>query len=212
MDVYIIQPITDVDMFEGFAFHSNSVSLLGRESAVMDFFPDFRKPERPVQIDTLKSFWRPIKVDGRVRGFNDYPCIDLCVPAFSKRAVEGLGEILKRNGELLPLESEAGEYFAFNCRTVADVLDRDKSRINYRQDGFVAMSVDYFAFLDDLLDGLTMFRIPELCQNIFVTDDFLKRVIELELLGFEFLKVWKLTPDTCYRLQTPISMRKGKCA
>jgi hypothetical protein len=38
---------------------------------------------------------------GRVAEFNDYPGVDMVLPAFSERAVKSLGSLLEPNGELL---------------------------------------------------------------------------------------------------------------
>ncbi len=48
---------------------------------------------------------------------------------FSRRAVDALGPMLSDNGELLPLVTEVGDYFAYVCLTKLDVLDQEKSRI-----------------------------------------------------------------------------------
>ena len=77
-------------------------------------------------VPPLAPFWTPQRVIGQVRPFNDYPCVDLIVPAFSRKAVDALRNLLEPNGELLPLVAEVGEYFAYNITTVADILDQNE--------------------------------------------------------------------------------------
>ena len=42
----------------------------------------------------LQSVWKPVKVTGPVNAFNDYPCLELATPVFSRRAVDALEEML----------------------------------------------------------------------------------------------------------------------
>src|SRR5436189_5584851 len=48
-------------------------------------------------------------------------------PAVNFRTVEALSDILRANGQILPLLSEAGRYCVYNVTTVLDALDEDRS-------------------------------------------------------------------------------------
>jgi hypothetical protein len=182
--IYKLKPIMDDPRYEGFG--SASRSLVGNDAWAQDFLPD--EDGRPPR---LADVWRPAKVDGRVRSFNDYPCVD-SVPAFSERAVEALRDLLEKNGELLPLSSELGRYYAYNVTTVADVLDRKKADAVYSADGRSAMWIKRYAFCASRLKGLTIFRIPEDDWAPYVTDEFVARAEQHGLDGLDFAKVWPL--------------------
>lgn len=192
--VYKLEPVTDDPRFEGFAF-KRAKSLRGKSCLAYDFGPDDVKEKgRGWTVPRMASTWAPQKVVGRVRPFNDYPCIDLTVPAFSRRAVDALGEYLEPNGELLPLVSALGEYFAYNLITVADVLDHKRSKIQWFDDSepVIALEIDHFEFLPDRLVELSIFHIVEDTTATFVTQRFVETVDSQNLQGFEFVKVWAL--------------------
>lgn len=125
--VYVLSKILDNPLFEGFGFVSDKpVRNTLRRSA--DFLPDDVKTmKRKWTAPILSSLWTPQEVQGRVNSFNDFPCIMMDIPAFSARAVRALKDYLEPNGELLPLVSDIGEYYAYNTRTIVDALDPVKS-------------------------------------------------------------------------------------
>src|SRR5262245_38153297 len=76
--------------------------------------------------------WEPPHLEIRnntqgTRLVGDFPEYDGIIPVFSKRAVEALGDILRANGELLPIHTPEGICYAFNLLTVIDALDEDRS-------------------------------------------------------------------------------------
>src|SRR5262249_39700345 len=136
---YKLDPVTDDPRYEGFAFvreESIRGKVIGGQSAMeWDFNPDNMLTEgRAWTVTPLRPYWTPQPVRGRVRAFNDYPCVNLLIPAFSRRAVDALRDFLEPNGELLPLVSSVGEYYAYNITTVADALDEQKSEIEWLDD------------------------------------------------------------------------------
>ncbi len=114
------------------------------------------------------------------------------VPVFSLRGMEALLDILKAAGELLPLRYPRGEYFAFNVTRVVDALDEDESKVQRFADGSV-MSVSRYAFYPERVRDLPIFKIPELPKAyVFVSDAFVQRVADAELVGFHFKPLWEL--------------------
>jgi hypothetical protein len=73
--------------------------------------------------------------------------------------------------------------------TVADVLDSERSDVS----SFLHINHRY-VFRADRLDKHSIFKIPELRGDLFVTDTFVDRVTEHDLTGFYFRKVWPLPP------------------
>lgn len=149
-------------------------------------------------VKSVKHAWNIPRFTGRVRYFNDFPDVDLSVPAFSRRAVEALRDLLEPNGELLPLDS-VGAYCAYNLLTVADVLDRRNSAIKYLSDGITALWDIQHEFIVDAVESLVIFRIPEKPNVSYVTETFVARATERQLKGFDFQLVWPLPASVRWR-------------
>jgi hypothetical protein len=199
-EVFDLLPVLDNPLFEGFG-SGDSASCLGRDNVRRDFFPANRSIW-DWTLEPLAAKWKPIEVLGRVRSFNDFPCIGMMIPAFSRRAADALRDYLEPNGELLPLIHPAGEYYAYNCTRIAEVLDHENSKgLWSRLDPRLALDVEYFSVFPDRLAGLTIFRMRELPNIVFVTTPFVERVREHGLNGFHFAKVWPWPPGTNYRLE-----------
>ena len=191
MKIYKLQSILDDPRFEGFGCAHPSFS--GGDNIVDDFMPvgksATRKPKK------LAHIWRPVPVTGRVRPSNDFPCINLLIPAFSHRAVDALRDLLEPNGEILPLDSKSGKFYAYNATTIVDALDKSLSEVIYfssssSPDDVRAMDVEEYAFVPFKVQGVVVFRIPQLGTEVFVTDVFEQRVRENNLQGFDLQEVW----------------------
>jgi hypothetical protein len=187
--IYKLQPILDNPIYEGFG-GGDAPSLLGRGRIHNDFFPA-RRDQWDWTIDPLAPVWKPLKVVGRVARFNDYPCLGKMIPAFSDRAVAALRQFLEPNGELLPLDTSIGDYYAYNCRTVVEILDQTKCRASWMGKlPSCALDINYFSVIPERTAGLSIFRLRELCNWTFVSDQFADVVRETGLNGFHFVKVW----------------------
>ena len=111
-------------------------------------------------------------------------------PVFSLRALESLLDLLKPNGEMLPLRYRQAEYFAYNVTRVLPALDEDASVITRFPTGRV-MSVNRYVFRPTVIGDVSVFKIPELARAyVFVTGDFVQRVLSRGLTGFCFLPLW----------------------
>jgi len=188
--IYQLRPVTDNPMFEGFGFHPRDSSFLGRDRISDDFSPDQQRT-RDWVMPLLKNKWRPIRVVGRVAPFNDYPCVGMLTPAFSRRAIDALRDILEPNGEILPLQTSVGDYYIYNLRTKADVVDLSHSKVIFsNEENKMALEIEHFSFHEDKLEELSIFRIVEMPNYEYVTDAFVQRVHEHGLNGFHFVKVW----------------------
>jgi hypothetical protein len=125
-----------------------------------------------------------------VAPYNDYPGVDLLYPAFSQRACDALRDFLEPNGELLPLDTTIGmPYYFYNITTITDALDMEDTEFTWL-DPPIINTVNYFSFKADKLAGLSIFRVYQKPAWTFVTDEFVSRVDECGLNGFEFIKVW----------------------
>lgn len=207
IEVFKLEPILDNPLFEGMA-SANNASFLGRESVFDDFFPVGRDTW-DWSVDRLSAIWSPIRATGRTRSFNDFPCLDMMIPAFSRRAVDALRDYLEPNGELLPVIHPAGEYYACNCFTIAEVLDHTSTEALWSPiDARLASIVDYYSLHPERLEGLSIFRMRELANHVYVTTSFVERARAYGLTGFHFVKVWPWPKDTNFRLEDKKNRRR----
>ena len=162
-NVYRLESIMDDPRFEGF---SGKIFLTGG------------LPKNRVSNDWQKirmaPTWSPVEVTGRVRKFNDYPCVGL-MPAFSERAVNALSDFLEPNGELLPLATPLGSYFAYNLTTIVKALDVRRSQIKWIDKPITAFEVERYEINATRIDGHSIFHIPETAAEVYVTEVFVRR-------------------------------------
>ena len=199
-EVFKLRPVLDNPLFEGFA-SGDTPSVLGRKRIRDDFYPA-DSSTWDWTLERLTEKWKPVVVEGRTRSFNDFPCMGMMIPAFSRRAADALRDFLEPNGELLPLIHPAGEYYAYNCLKIVEIVDHAASKAMWSHlDPRCALDIDYFAIHADRLAGLSIFRMRELPNICFVTAPFVERVHEHGLNGFHFVKVWPLPEGANYRLE-----------
>ena len=128
--IYKLEQILDNPKYEGFGM-GEQPSLRGKRDRYEDLYPDFDSKIGEWVVPRLSAIWKPLHVLGRVRPYNDFPSMGHSYPVFSARAVDVLRDVLEGNGELLPLVTSVGDYSYFNCTTVADIIDRDRSELTY---------------------------------------------------------------------------------
>lgn len=161
-------------------------------------------PVREADWDVFDAFrgtpigasWSPVKVEVLVddlhknRPPSDFPSLATDVPVFSQRAAEALGDLLEGNGELLPLDCDEGVYYAYNVTHVVDALDVAQSEFKRFESGRI-MDIVQHVFQPEKLAGLTIFKLPYMrVSRVYVTDDFVRRVQETGLTGFDFRPAW----------------------
>lgn len=204
-EVYVLDPITDNPMFEGFALDFLELpSVLGRGCLNDDMTPGYDASlSNPHWTQTrLKEKWVPPHVTGRVAAYNDFPGINLIYPAFSQRAVDALRDYLEPNGELLPLDSDVGvPYYFYNITTVVDAIDAENSRGARFRDSGLLIYPEYLAFHAEKLEGLSIFMDYDWPVSTLVTDVFVRRVEECGLNGFDFVKVWPFPKGVNWQLE-----------
>jgi hypothetical protein len=191
--LYLLNQIVDNPEFKGFAFVRDE-SLRNKGLLDSDFMPDdIPTNGRAWTVTRMASTWSSQPVVGRVQPHNDYPCVNLTIPAFSRRAVDALRDFLEPNGELLPLVSPIGEYYAYNITTVVDILDHERSDIVwYDENHDIAIRIPHYECFPDKLAGLSIFRLVELPASPFVHQVFVDRVRQHGLRGFDFKRLYPL--------------------
>jgi hypothetical protein len=196
--VYLLRQILDDPRYEGFAASRSRGFRPGSHSIVYDFMPD-SFDSRDWTVPRLTPIWKPLRVSGRVKEFNDYPCLNLSVPAFSRRAATALADFLDVNGELLPLATALGEYYAYNVLTVVDALDQKKSVFDIEQGSVLPDEIVRYEFKPSVVRRLSIFRIVEDPIRTYVTQKFVDRAEKHALNGFDFQLLWPLPPGVEWR-------------
>jgi hypothetical protein len=207
--IFVLKPNLTDPRFHGFVW-PDAPSLLGLKEIFFDFKVE-NGDKLTWQPRRLQSVWKPLKVRGPVNAFNDYPCLELVTPVFSRRAVDALGSMLSDHGELLPLITDVGEYFAYVCLAKLDVLDLKKSRVlRPSEPGATAFGIEYFAFRKKQLPDAAIFRVPEHPGIYLVSDAFQKRAEEAALNGMTFIKVWPLPVNSDWKREEAARRKKSK--
>jgi len=132
----------------------------------------------------------------------------MVLPAFSQRACDVLRDMLEPNGELLPIRSPVGiPFYFYNITTVVDALDVKTSDCFWYNEPILTGGIDYFSFRPERLGGLSIFRIYEHPVATLVTSEFVRRVRDAGLNGFNLRKIWPLPSDVNWRNQQKPEMR-----
>jgi hypothetical protein len=196
--VYELMPMLDTPGYACFDMPDDTPVGWG-ESIMADLRPR-DVCTRHWQVQRLAPLWRRREVINVLPDqVNDYPTIGLIIPLFSQRAVDLLRDLLEPNGEILPVTCKTGQYCVYNVTTVADVLDREASDMDWgswyklkKLEPVVAREIRYYSFIPDRLSSLAIFRIPEDITGYYVTERFAERVRQHDLKGFNLRKVWPL--------------------
>lgn len=146
--------------------------------------------------ESLVSIWRPLAIetitegDGRFKETPDFGNLG-AMPVFSGRAVAVLRPLLEGAGELLPLSSHEGDFYAFNATRVVDALDLQRSELErYSSTGRVRDVLKY-EFVRAKLPQSAIFKIPQIRSYLFVSDEFVATASAADLGGFAFIPVWQ---------------------
>jgi hypothetical protein len=211
MNVYeLISVGGDNPLFEGLSLKND------KDDRLLETWPtDWRINYKTWVPKSLKLSWPAPAVVGNVRRFNDFPCLEMTSPAFSRRAVDMLRDLLEPNGELLPLRHKIGTYFFFNCTRMTNCIDLTESKTMKLDDGGVVSSTEKLVFIDKMLDDLTIFKIRTQLIEIFCIQSFVDRVEAAGLQGFLFIPIWPLPNgvtfyDEMYRLSKAAHKWKPK--
>ncbi|MCX7429326.1 MAG: hypothetical protein NTW96_27345 [Planctomycetia bacterium] len=158
---------------------------------------------------SLATNWRPPRVEIIHETYNDlpsdYPYFATPtynhLPAFSRRAIDVLGDLIAGDGEILPVECDEGEFFVYNITRIIDLLDEERSAIDWMKDidrtgprprlkPYAIATIRHFEIHKERLGDAAIFRLPRDPFREYVTDVFHDRVEEAGLQGMEFKKVW----------------------
>jgi len=158
-------------------------------------------PEKEFTVQEIQSFdgrkhldnWNPIKVKRmepeKKLELSDAP--GFLFPVFSQKAIDCLFPLICDNVEILPLEFDEKQYYGINVICVLEAIDYEKSEYKTFRDGKRIMAFKKYAFLADIVEKNSMFKISdEKTRYVFVSNEFKELVECNDLAGFKFKLVW----------------------
>ena len=137
--------------------------------------------------------WKPVPVKRMEpeKGLELGDAPGFVFPVFSRKALKCLEPLISKNVEILPLEFNEKEYLGNNIITVLDAIDYEKSIYKTYRDGKRIMAFKKYAFLPDVIENVSIFKISdEKTRYAFVSDEFKQTVEKNNLSGFQFKLVW----------------------
>jgi hypothetical protein len=150
------------------------------------------------------SVWRPaaIKFIDADDEIPSRPC-DISGPlgemVLNAKARQVLEPYLAGYGELLPLKCNEGRYWAFNVTRLIDALDLHASDVVWGETGNILM-INKHVFRPEALDGVLLFKIPQIRRGaIFFTDPFVQLIEGSGLTGLAFKRAWPQRPGDVRR-------------
>ena len=123
------------------------------------------------------SSWDPIGVTlesvASKKRYTDFMALAVFAPVVTANAVNEMSSVFESVVELLPVQSGSDEELLIvHVPIVAGALDLERSAITRFSFGDI-MSVDHAVFNDDVVSGLTMFRVAEApVGRVYVTSRF----------------------------------------
>ena len=122
---------------------------------------------------------------GREELVGDFPNLAGSIPVLSGRAVRALGDLIEPHGELLRLEAEDGEYWAFNVLVTVDLMDAEASEAEYLAPGRILL-VRRFVPRRDAGPLPPIFKLPQWTKgNAVMTDELLDAAVANGLTGLD---------------------------
>jgi hypothetical protein len=143
--------------------------------------------------------WTPFKVRlvtiddrGRPLAESDFPWLSGTAPVLRQSAVDRVGRLLMAEGEFLPLSCDTASLLLLNVLNVVDAFDVERSDHAVFPNTKRIMHVRKYAFIGDRLDGVGVFRVPQLLTySVYATDRVVEAVEHSGLRGARFRPIWQ---------------------
>ncbi|WP_410604237.1 imm11 family protein [Amycolatopsis sp. lyj-90] len=147
------------------------------------------------------SSWEPVKMelvtkDGDRGGestdqYTHFPWRGQDQLILRDEAVDKIGPVLDPYGELLPLEGDGLRVAVFNCLTVVDALDEEKSEVGYSRGSGKVREISSYVFRANEVDGLGAFKISQQPGGpLLFTDALVDEFEGAGLSALRFNAVW----------------------
>jgi hypothetical protein len=144
-----------------------------------------------ISLTRVKDVWNPITLKLYGKGKRgDCPYLIGHLPVFSEKIIGFLDYLIHDSVEYLPINCPGNvKYYIVNVLKVVDCIDYDKAKIERYYNGEIRR-FEKFAFKKELLQGIHIFKTPELAYTlVFVSEEFVNKANEFGLLGFDFEEV-----------------------
>jgi hypothetical protein len=135
----------------------------------------------------IAAIWRPLYLirDEPKKMPDFFDISNTGVIAVSEQALSKLESQINSGIEFLPLETDAGKFFAINVLKVIDCLDKERSKFTATQAGII-INYSFLEFDSEKINGNMIFKIPELPYTVLVTQDLQDICDEEYLQGLSF--------------------------
>ena len=157
---------------------------------------DFNVFARLINGVSRNSTWRPIPMklvsqeEGVEALYSDSPWLGEHALIFRTPLKDALGELLKANGELLPLVCSEADLIVFNATKIICALNENESTVSRFSGGQISW-IKRFVFRPEVVDGVDIFKIPNLTASpTFLSERFVDTWNACGLVGLDFLPVW----------------------
>jgi hypothetical protein len=120
---------------------------------------------------------------------SDFPHLLCGVPVFSKKALKYLDPLIHEYGEILPLNFQGSDLFAFNVTNLVDGLNMSLSEYITFDDGRI-MQIKKHSFIANNVNDIPIFKLIQYpISNVYVNVGFVDIVKKHKLIGFNFVIV-----------------------
>jgi hypothetical protein len=157
---------------------------------------DFDRVAAQIRGRAPGGTWSPIDMgliradEGRPLKPSDAPWFEADVLVFKSSAVQAMGELLRKHGELLALGCKDESVVLFNATTVLPALDEAAAQIHRLPSGHPIRVVTH-VFHADVVSGNDIFKIDTfLSSPVYVGEGFVEEWTRAKLRGLEFEEVW----------------------
>ncbi len=122
---------------------------------------------------------------------SDSPWLGTHALVLRRRPVEVLGNLLRENGEILPLLCNDADLVVFRPQSIPDALDEARSTVT-RFSGGPIMRIERHVFRPEALNrGINAFKIPNVrVSPTFLGEAFVSAWQKANLTGLEFTRIW----------------------
>jgi uncharacterized protein DUF1629 len=158
---------------------------------------DFETINVRVNGEHRKETWHPIAMqliredEGERLAPSDSPWLGSHALVFKRATLDALGAELRKHGELLPLLCSEEELVVFNPTRILDALDQKRSSVQRFNSGRI-MRVSRYAFRPEAIEGVEVFKIPDLrVSPTFVSSRIVRLWTDARLKGLEFKRIWE---------------------
>jgi hypothetical protein len=93
-------------------------------------------------------------------------------------------------GEFLTVTIENEDYYAYNLTNIIDGLDEEQSEVKRFVSSGRIMRIVKHEFVPEKVKEQIMFKIPQDPGSIYVSDLFVEKYNQHELVGLKFREIW----------------------